>query len=102
MDLDDILIRIKQARDKANLSARELSLRLGKNSSYITKLEAREFEPSMKIVLEIIETCGISPEEFFYYDMTKYSKDKQLFSYFKKLTDKQKQAILNLYDNDKQ
>ena len=98
MTIEDVILRIKQARDKANLSARDLSLRLGKNASYITKLESQEFQPTMQIVLEIIETCGLTPEEFFYVDMIKYQKDKELLHYFQKLSDRQKDAILNLYE----
>ena len=55
MDLKEVISRIGYFRNKANLSARALSLMIGKNSAYITKLEAGEFEPSMKIVLEIID-----------------------------------------------
>lgn len=98
MTIEDVLIRIKQVRDIANLSARDLSLRLGKNASYITKLEAKEFQPSMKIILDIIDVCGISPEEFFYKDILEYRKDKELISFFQNLSIKQKNAILNLYD----
>ncbi|MBO5102837.1 MAG: helix-turn-helix transcriptional regulator [Clostridia bacterium] len=98
MNLDEIIIRIKQIRDKANLSARELSLMLGKNPSYITKLEDREFNPPMQIILEIIECCNSTTEEFFYHNILAYEKDKKLLDYFNKLNDKQKEAILNLFN----
>lgn len=58
----------------------------------------RSFEPSLSTLLEILEVCGVSPEEFFYYDMDAYKKDKELIDFFATLSLKQKNAILNLYD----
>jgi len=50
MNLNDIIDRIGYFRNKSNLSARALSLNIDKNPAYITKLEAGEFEPSMKVI----------------------------------------------------
>lgn len=97
MDYKDIVLRIKQLRDRCHLSARELSLQLGKNSPYITKLEAGEYAVPIQVLLEIIEICGSTPEEFFHRDMLAYKKDKELLDYFSKLDENQKNAILNLY-----
>lgn len=97
MDIKEIVNRIKQARDKAHLSARELSLAIDKNSSYITKLEAGEFNITMQTIIDIVNACGITLEEFFYRNQLEYSKDKELLDFFSKLSDKQKEAILNLY-----
>lgn len=101
MDINDLVIRIKQARERANLSARELSLRLNKNDSYINKVESKEFCPTIDMLFQIIECCNTTPEEFFYRDFLTYQDDKHLLDYFHKLTKKQKQAILNLYETDK-
>lgn len=102
MNINDLIIRIKQARERAHLSARELSIRLNKNDSYINKVESKEFCPTIDMIFKIIECCNTTPEEFFYRDFLTYQKDKHLLDYFHNLTDKQKQAILNLYDIDKQ
>ena len=98
MEIKDLIIRIKQARERANLSARELSLRLGKNDSYINKVENKEFCPPIEMLFKIIECCNLTVEEFFYKDFVSYKEDKELLRYFSKLTTKQKQAILNLYE----
>ncbi len=95
--LKDIIIRIKQAREKAHLSARELSLQIGKNSTYITKLEAGEFNITMQTIIDIVNACGITLEEFFYRNQLAYSKDKELLDFFNTLSDRQQEAILNLY-----
>lgn len=99
MDNKEIVIRIKQIRDKANLSARELSLRLGKNDCYINKIESSQFVPPIDMLLQIIECCNSTPEEFFHRDLLSYQKDRTLLDYFSKLTPKQKDAILNLYQD---
>lgn len=99
MDNKEIIIRIKQIRDQANLSARELSLRLGKNDCYINKIESSQFVPPIDMLLQIIECCNSTPEEFFHRDLLAYQKDRTLLDYFSKLTPQQKDAILNLYEN---
>ncbi len=99
MDKKEVVIRIKQIRDRANLSARELSLRLGKNDCYINKIESLQFDPPINMLMQIIECCNSTPEEFFHRDLLAYQKDKTLIDYFSKLTSRQKDAILNLYEN---
>ena len=49
MSIQEIVLRISQMRTEANLSARELSGRIGKSGSYINALEAQKggFEPSL-------------------------------------------------------
>lgn len=98
MDLNEVINRVRQIRDKANLSARELSLMLGKNSTYITKLESGEFKPSMEIILEIISCCNSTPQEFFYKSIKDYKLEIECLTFFQHLTENQKNAILKLYE----
>lgn len=99
IDRDEIITRIGIIRTRAKISARALSLAINKNPAYINQMEStRSFEPSLSTLLEILEVCGVSPEEFFYYDMDAYKKDKELIDFFATLSLKQKNAILNLYD----
>lgn len=99
MDIKEIIKRIGIIRTKANLSARALSLAIGKNASYIHLLESSKtsFEPSLSVLLDIIETCDSSVEEFFYYDINQYKQDKQTIEFLKTLSSYQKDAIMNLY-----
>lgn len=48
--------------------------------------------------MKILEVCGVSPEEFFYYDTDAYKKDKELIDFFATQSLKRKNVILNLYD----
>ena len=98
MSLEEIIERIGVIRARAKLSARALSFSIGKSDPYISTLETkRNFEPSLMTLLEIIKVCGSSPEEFFYHDIYKYKKDKEVIDYICDLTQNQKDAILNLY-----
>jgi len=101
MDILEIINRISYLRTRANLSARELSLRIGKNEAYINRLEYRKnFEPSITVLLDIISACGSTVDEFFYYDINQYRHDKQVISLLQncKNHDK-KQAIIALLQN---
>ena len=95
----DIIARIGQIRSEAGLSSRELSLRIGKNESYVHSMEGKYgFEPSLSALLDMIEVCGKTPEEFFYHDPSQYRQDMELLQHFKKLTPEQKAAILTLVE----
>ena len=60
MNKDEVVERISALRTKAGLSARDLSLKIGKNAAYISRLESKNdsFEPSVSALLEIISACN--------------------------------------------
>jgi len=99
MTVSEIIQRIGIIRTRANLSARALSLNIDKGESYIHLLESKKtaFEPSLSALLDIIDACGTSTEEFFYSDIDSYKLDKQVLDFLKTLSPYQKEAILNLY-----
>ena len=101
MDKNDIIAKISQLRTKAGLSARDLSLRIGKNSAYISRLESKNdsFEPSVSALFEIIEACGSTPLEFFYYNSYTYEKDKQIISLLQKAKPEVKDAVIKILEN---
>lgn len=99
MEIKEIVERIGIIRTRANLSARALSLAIGKNASYIHLLESSKttFEPSLSALLDIIDACGSSVEEFFYSDLSQYKIDVKALAFLKTLSPYQKEAIMNLY-----
>lgn len=99
MELTEIIDRIGIIRTRAHLSARALSIAIGKNPSYIHLLEnKRNFEPSLSTLLDIIKVCNSTPEEFFYGDIERYSSDTKTLNFVKTLSESQQQAIMNLYN----
>lgn len=101
MDKNEVVQRISTLRTKAGLSARDLSLRIGKNSAYISRLESKNdsFEPSVTALLEIIEACGSTPLEFFYYNIYDFQKDKEIIDLLKNVNQVKKDSIINLLKN---
>lgn len=101
MDKNEVVNRISMLRTTAGLSARDLSLSIGKNAAYISRLESKNdtFEPSVSALLEIIDACGSSACEFFYYDMNAYRQDKDIIDLLKTASPSKKDAIITLLKN---
>lgn len=57
--------RIAQLRIQRNVSARDMSLSLGQNNSYINQIENRKALPSLQGLFYICEYFGITPRQFF-------------------------------------
>lgn len=96
MNIKDIITRIGYFRNKANLSAKALSFSIGKSHGYISKMEHGDHEPSMQVILDIIDACEITPEEFFYENIDSYKIDKEILTLIKKVDEKKKLAIKSI------
>ena len=91
-----LINRLGYIRNRANLSARELSQRLGFSIAYIAKFENGDFNIPSEVLLEAIETCNSTPEEFFHGDISKYNEHKDLLEMYDALSKESKQTILDL------
>lgn len=101
MDKEQIINKISQARNNANLSARALSQMIDMNENYINRLEnKRDFLPSLEVFLKIIEACNLTPDQFFYYDMKAYNKDIDIIKLLKNTSEDKKNAIITLLQKD--
>lgn len=97
MNLEELIDRIAYIRCRANLSARKLSLQIGKNAGYIHMLETnKNFAPTFETLLNILEECDTSAEEFFYYSIPAYRTDKAVIEKLKTVSEEKKEAILKL------
>ena len=65
MEFKDFCLRLAKARANKNLSAYELSLRIGKHTSYIHKVESGGVNVGIKTILEICEQLEIEPKQLF-------------------------------------
>ena len=93
----DIIERVAYFRNKKGISARKLSERIGKSYPYVHCLEQKQFEPSLNVILDIIDELEVSQEEFFANDYKSYKENKALLDFFGTLSATQKDAIMNLY-----
>ena len=57
--------RMASLRMKRSVSAREMSLSIGQNESYINRIENKKSLPSMPSFFYICEYLGVIPQEFF-------------------------------------
>ena len=57
--------RVSQLRTQKGVSAREMSLAIGQNSSYINRIENKITLPSMQGFFYICEFLRVTPQEFF-------------------------------------
>lgn len=57
--------RIAQLRMQKKVSARDMSLSLGQNTSYINQIENHKALPSLQGLFYICEYFGITPQQFF-------------------------------------
>lgn len=57
--------RIAMLRAQKGVTARDMSLSLGQNASYINRIENKKTLPSMQVFFYICEYLGIKPMEFF-------------------------------------
>lgn len=62
---DFVQERVAQLRLQKNVSARDMSLSLGQNDSYINRIENKKAVPSLQGLFYICEYFGITPQEFF-------------------------------------
>ena len=92
--MKDVIQRIGYFRNKANLSARELSLRLGKHDGYINKLESKDFNLPTSMLLEILEALEITPAEFFADDYANYKYDKEILDLLKTMSKEKRDNLL--------
>lgn len=96
-----LINRLGYFRNKAGLSARELSQRLGKSIAYIAKFENGDFDMPSEVLLDAIEICGTTAEEFFFRDAIEYNELKDIINTFQKLSPESKQTIKDLVKNMK-
>ncbi|MBQ3495920.1 MAG: helix-turn-helix transcriptional regulator [Clostridia bacterium] len=89
MEIKEILTRIGYVRNKANLSAREVSLRMGMSAQYVAQLESGRIVLTVEKLLQILEICDFSVERFFSPNIVDYNVDNELKSLIEALpTDK--------------
>lgn len=93
MDEKDFSMRLTKLRTKKNVSAREMSLSIGQNQGYINHIESGQGTPSLSGVFYICEYLGITPSQFFDFDLKNPEKLNKINEYLKKLNDEQLDAL---------
>ena len=93
---DFFIERLTSLRNQKNVSAREMSLALGQNDSYINRIENRLAFPSMQVFFYICEYFQITPQEFFDENNPAPGKINQITKEAKKLDDFQLDTVMSV------
>ncbi len=65
MNSNNFGLNLSKKRNKVGISAYELSLRLGKDATYINKIENGKVYPSVPMLFEIADALGIETYQLF-------------------------------------
>lgn len=93
---DFFIERLTSLGNQKNVSAREMSLALGQNGSYINRIENRLAFPSMQVFFYICEYFQITPEEFFDEKNPAPGKITQITEELKNLDDFQLDTVMSV------
>ena len=99
MEIKEILARIGFVRNQANLSARELSMRMGMSPQYVAQVESGRIVLTMEKLLQILEICNFSIERFFSPNINDYEVDLELQSLIQSLPADKKRHIIEFMKN---
>ena len=99
MDIKEILSRVGFVRNQANLSAREVSLRMGMSPQYVAQLESGRIVLTVEKLLQILEICEFPIDRFFSSNIADYNIDKELESLIQGLNTNKKQNLIEFIKN---
>lgn len=94
MEIKEILSRIGYVRNKANLSAREVSQRMGMSPQYVAQLESGRIVLTVEKLLQILEICEFPIDRFFSSNIADYKIDNELKSLIESLPSDKKKNII--------
>lgn len=98
MDEQTFADRLALLRIQKGVSAREMSLAIGQNPSYINRIENQKAFPSMQTFFYICEYLNITPADFFKQDSLKMKTDVEIVESMKKITPSQKQLVQEIIE----
>ncbi|MCQ2383003.1 MAG: helix-turn-helix domain-containing protein [Clostridia bacterium] len=96
MEIKEILYRVGYVRNCANLSARELSFRIGMSAQYIAQVESGRIVLTVEKLLMILEVCHFPLERFFAPDIQDWKINTDLQNFFANLSSTKKRNIVEL------
>ncbi len=93
---EDILNRMGFFMDKANLSARQTSLRLGYSEQFMKRIFNKSVELKVSTFLDFLELVDITPQDFFYLGKNFNRENKNILEMFNSLSTDNQQTIIDL------
>ncbi len=97
----DILNRIAYFMNLQNISAYQMSLKLGHSRNYFYRVESGEIQLTVEVLLEVLEILNLTTSEFFYPEVDKYKSDMDNLKILNRLNEEEKKSLLTLLKKDK-
>lgn len=94
-----LINRLGYFRVRAKLSARDLSLRMGKSPGYMTKFEVGGINLPVDVLFDILDILNVTKEEFFSYDPSKFEDDKKFIRKFRNLSKENQELVINIMES---
>ncbi len=82
--------------NRANLSARQTSFRLGFSEQFMKRIFNKTVELKVNTFLEFLDLVEITPQDFFYLGKEFSEEDKNMLDMFNKLSKEGKAAIVSI------
>lgn len=89
-------LRLAQLREAKEISARDLSLKLGHNKNYINQIEAQKSNPTLDSFFNICDYLRITPRDFFDPEFRNPNDTQSMEMLFHKLSPQQKDVVYSL------
>ena len=99
MNMEFVRNRIAFLRTAKNISARELSLRLGQSVGYINHIEIGTSNPSVEMLFYICEELGITMSDFFDEDNQHPLLVDEIIRLSKKLDKSSLESVISVMKN---
>ncbi|MDE5754883.1 MAG: helix-turn-helix domain-containing protein [Oscillospiraceae bacterium] len=91
--------KLRSIRQSKNITIYRLSMTTGISQNHISGVELGNRQPTVDILLRLIEPLGITPAEFFNEDNTPMElteNEKKLIENYRRLPNEKAEALLNL------
>ena len=95
-DYQELLNRLGFFMNKANLSARATSLKLGYSEQFMKRILNGSVDLKVSTLLDIFRLLDITPQDFFYLGKQYNKDDKNILELFSKVSPVSKEATINI------
>ena len=96
INYNNFALRLSQLREEKEVSARDMSIKLGQNPAYINNIETSKALPSMSMFFNICDYLEITPSDFFNDDIENPSTFNKLCKQLTTLSSNQLVLLTNL------
>lgn len=101
INYENFALRLSKLREEKDVSARDMSIKLGQNPAYINNIETNKALPSMSMFFNICNFLEITPADFFNDDIENPSALNKLIKQLSLLTSNQLNILTNLINSFK-